>query len=301
MKRILAMPDIFIDHFLYAGEIDNFLRDLKSTLNSGARFGRKQEIRLGGNAYNFAMASAMLGSRVVLASRTSQIALDMARRSSADLPLSLKYVSSDYEPSLTVAIEGDYRGKHANLNINSPGGLLNFDFSSLPSTLLSQRFDAVCVFNLNNNMCGADLAISAFSHFRSLRLLDLPDPSSAYPSIRKLRRAIALADIVTGNEREIIAAARRLSLTDSQALADCGKALATIVSTVAVHTGQKCYEFNPEDYVAVPVRRKRIRSSTGAGDAWTAGYLHGLMNRLDASARLELANRTALSYIELHA
>ena len=209
---VLSTPDIFLDHYLLAGSTTTFFDSLKRTAAAGSRMRAKQRLRLGGNAYLFGLYAAKQGCSVTLVSRTGQLMLEMAKRETAGLALSTRYVRTIDDPPLTVALEFSDGKKSSTMNINHLGALAKFGRADFPSALSGRKFDVLSVFNFTNNSLGTELAEHVYSSCRGMRLMDLPDPASDFSDWTGLRKVVEMSDVISCNPAEVKHAARSLGL-----------------------------------------------------------------------------------------
>lgn len=284
------MPDVFLDHFLYAGSIDGFVERLKSTASAGTRMRERQRLALGGNALNFGMNMARLGCHVELLARTDTVLLDMIRRESAGLSLGTGYVETGFEPSTTIAMEFTGSDEGTTLNINHPGSLGRFGFAGVPSSLLSKEFDMAAVFNMTNNDLGVELASGVFSSAKGLKLMDLPDSSSDFRDPEGLKQCLEMADIVSGNAAEVLRTSRQLGLYAGTQVRGAAVSISKLGLVVGVHSSAMCLESCDGRVESVRLRPLHLSSTTGAGDAWTAAFAYSILNKeKDAAKRLSYA------------
>jgi 2-dehydro-3-deoxygluconokinase len=100
-----------------------------------------------------------------------------------------------------------------------------------------------------------------------------------------LRPLAAMADIVFGSEPE-------LALVTDDPAADPDAAAEELLGrgarAVVVKRGAEgATAYTPDGVTSVPARAVRVVDVVGAGDAFVAGYLSGLLDRLDEPGRLE--------------
>lgn len=296
--RILAMPDLFLDHFVLAGDADVFVRTLKNTISRGTRMKSQQKIGLGGNAYNFAAGIASLGCQVTFFTRTSSQLLEMLKQETKGLGISTRYVQTGCEPSLTVALEFSGRTGSGSVNINHPGSLQCIGREDVPPGLLSKRFDMISVFNFSNNRRGPELARHVFSSMKGIKLMDLPDPSSDFDDADSLKDAIELSDVVSCSAAEAVHASSLLGLNSGKGVMASASALSKLGPVVGVHSETLCIQASSGRCTSLKIRPVKLRSTTGAGDIWTAAYAYSILRSYSAHDRLSFASRHATAVLK---
>ncbi len=291
--RILAMPDIFLDHYMAAGTPDDFAGLILATASAGSRMRVPQHLSLGGNAYNFAFAAARLGCSVALLARTSRYLLDLVLRETAGLDFSTEYVTTGFEPSLTVALEFRQAIGGRSVNINHPGSLQEAGPEMIPDELSGHHFDMVAVFNLTNNTLGTRLAQRAFSSLGGLKLMDLPDASSPFKDPDGLSDSIGLADAISASVEEGIAACSLLGLGEGLTAVESASELSRLGPVVGLHSQSESLEARDGVCTRMAVDTAAYPSTTGAGDFWTAAYALSLLRLDPPDRRLAFANEQA--------
>ncbi len=287
---VLAMPDIFLDHSLQAGEPDKFVQSLRWTAPRGTRMRATQWLNLGGNAYNFGLHMARLGCAVTMVSATSTTVLEMVRRETRGLRFSTDFVETDNDPSLTVALEfRDSRGSRA-LNINHPGSLNGFGPDRFPTKLERRKYDLVSVFNFTNNMLGPQLASHVFSRMKGLKLMDLPDAASGFSDREGLKSAIELCDVISATPEEVVSAAKLLKLSRTSGVRSAAVALSSMGPRMGIHSASDSIEVCEGKAVVHRSKPMPLPSTTGAGDCWTAAFALSLLRGEKPSARLEFSS-----------
>lgn len=294
--RVLSMPDIFLDHFVFAGSLDHFVAELVRLRASGGRFGLEQEISLGGNAFNFGVHMARLGCTTVFVGSTANYALGLVKESVNGLDFSTEYISVTAAPPLTVALEFVEKGYNLNYNINSPGILANFGSENFPKSLFRSQFDLIGFFNWTNNTKGTQLAEAVLPSFRCPKLLDTPDPLNAKRRAAELKRVLDLVDIVCCNEVEACSMSALLGKKTSDPQ-EAALNLASLGLTVGLHAIGFVAEIRGSRVVKRAWKSVRMKRVTGAGDAWTAAYAMSYLRNDAPDVRLKFANEYARNYL----
>jgi sugar/nucleoside kinase (ribokinase family) len=102
------------------------------------------------------------------------------------------------------------------------------------------------------------------------------------------------ADILFANREELSL------LTGTTCDEDCIEAASSLARTVVMKTGAEgCIVSREGRTERVPGVRVKVRDTTGAGDAFAAGFLYGLLEGFDLIPCAEIANRLAASIVEV--
>jgi sugar/nucleoside kinase (ribokinase family) len=315
--RPVILPDFYVDHFVIAGRFDEFIDGLTRLANQGGGnlLGNRQFLRRGGNSVNTASALQTLGLNPVLIVTTdvhgSRILPTLV---SPDLDLS--HVHTDGRLSSTVSIELEHEGRHVNLMISDSGSAAEFSFSDLTEADLTaiRESNLVALLNLNHNPDAAQLAQNLFemvgASSKAIRFMDVGDPSGRLEIVEPLVRNVlaeGLVDIVSLNENEARWFAWAISGKDSrweQLSSDPEDWLsaAQLVSTetgtkIDLHTPHFAASIYEDSTTLVPAFDAVNRVACGAGDAWNAGSIYGMLQKLSESDRLALSNAVASLYV----
>lgn len=291
--RCLALPDVFLDHLVFADDLYSFTRSVEGPGGVG-RLQLRQELRLGGNAFNFGYHFSRLGGRTTLVSRTSSLILEMLRESVSGLEFDLRYVEEGFEPSLTVALEFEGKGSPRTLNINHPGSLAAYGPEFFPHELVGSRFDYVGLFNWTNNRRGSELFGYVCDAVEGVKLFDLASPQlrSDFPTVKSFVNRV---DMVSGNESEIGYFARALGYTSADDPLRGAEEVSKTGIRVAMHGDTRSVECVGGESSSADVHRVPAKASTGCGDAWTAAYVYGLSSGLSGEKLLGYANKYVAS------
>ncbi len=292
--RVLALPDVFLDHFVYLGkdELESLVNLLKG---KEGRSRLRQELGLGGNACNFALHLSKLGVNTVLVAKVSELVFGELVRRAQGLPLDLSYIEKSGDQPLTVAFELAGGSNSSSINLNHPGNLLDFGPEDIPRGALNGHYDAIGVFNWGNNRRSLELCRRVFKHRRTIKLVDLATPALRRDDVHEIREVCRVADILSANEVETIFIAHALDLTSKPEVEHCAKAIAGLGVTVALRAKNYTAEVDWNGWVEVSFKRRRVRKSTGAGDAWNAAYICAKLRGASAKESLAFANDYAAS------
>ncbi|PSO05594.1 hypothetical protein B9Q12_00120 [Candidatus Marsarchaeota G2 archaeon ECH_B_SAG-G06] len=289
--RCLVLPDVFLDHFVYIDSFERFLNELSGRVRV------KQELKLGGNAFNFGYHIARLGGSVTFVAKTSRFLYELIRESVKGLEFDTSFVSTDGEASLTIAIETKVNEKPANFNLNHLGSLEHFGLADFPKTLLNEKFDLVGVFNWTSNELGTELASFVYQSYNATKILDLVDPQIKKEKMSELYKIAQLVDLLFGNENEVRFVASAWGWNGRGDALDAALYLARQGFTIALHTHEYSAEVRNSSVTKVEVKKVTPKRLTGAGDAWCAAYCYSLFHGDDAQQRLSFANEYAKLYV----
>ncbi|MHA2082767.1 MAG: PfkB family carbohydrate kinase [Candidatus Thorarchaeota archaeon] len=313
----LILPDFFLDHFVITGDLNEFISSLIRLAEQGGGnlTGTTQLIRRGGNTVNTASALLALDiePRMIITTDISGAAM---LRSLVDPRLDLSNVHVDGSLSSTVSIEADYHDRRVNLMVSDSGSASKFMFSDLSESDIKtvRESDLIALFNLNHNTAGVELAHDLFTLVRknpkSVTFLDMGDPSSNSDIVEPLARRVlneGLVDIVGMNENEAGWFAWALSgrderwrgiLNEPEKWMPAAKMISKETGVqVDLHTPYYAATIENDKASALPVFELESKVVCGAGDAWSAGDIYGMLAGLEVMNRLLLANAVAALYV----
>jgi sugar/nucleoside kinase (ribokinase family) len=315
--RPVILPDFYVDHFVIAGSFDEFIDGLTRLAKQGGGnlLGNKQFLRRGGNSVNTASALLTLGLDPVLIVTTddhgSRILPTLV---SPDLDLS--HVHTDGRLSSTVSIELEHESRRVNLMVSDSGSAAEFSFSDLTEADLTaiQESNLVALLNLNHNPEAPQLAQNLFEMVgatsNALRFMDVGDPSGHLEIVEPLVKNVlseGLVDIVSLNENEARWFAWAISGRESRwehlsSDPEDWLSAAQLVSTetetrIDLHTPHFAASIYEDSVTLTPAFDTVNRVACGAGDAWNAGSIYGILQKLSESDRMVLANAVASLYV----
>ncbi|MFW9907112.1 MAG: carbohydrate kinase family protein [Candidatus Thorarchaeota archaeon] len=319
LEPIVILPDFFVDHFLITGKLDDFIENLRHLANQGGGnlLGTHQFIRRGGNSANTASALYSLGLTPKLIVTTDEYGKRLLESLTSDR-LDLKNVHTDGSLSSTVSIEVEHEGRRVNLMVSDSGSAASFGFNNLNESDLNEISSAglVALFNLNHNTHAVELTKDLFSYVRNsgeaITYLDAGDPSGRPAILRPLVHNVfseGLVDILGMNENEAAWFAWAVSGGDDKWKASVSEpdkwmSAARYVSLetgvqINLHTPFFSAVVNDDSIIATPSFSVEPRIMCGAGDAWNAGNIYGLVSKLESKDRLILANALAALYVSM--
>ena len=310
--RVLVLPDFFLDVIVtYGAELARFISDVEEAAGrgGGSLSFKSHRLMRGGNAANTASALAMLGAKVRLATRTSQLGLKLLRLllpSSVDLSLA----RGDGDLSTTVALEVEVGGRLCNIMISDPGSLADYGPEDLApgvhEAIASSSY--VCIFNWASNRRGTQLAEAVLREAKEAKeaggaktFMDTSDPSKRAEEIPDLIRRVFkrdLLDALSVNENEARLYAKHVASEDLSDPLECAEALHRELGLrVDLHTASYSATLEGGELHLAPSFNVKPLRATGAGDAWNAGDIYGWSIGLRPRLRLLLANAVAAYYI----
>jgi fructokinase len=244
---------------------------------------------LGGAPFNLAAHSVRLGHHASLLSAVGNDdrghrAIAVAQR----LGVETGYVSVTHQADTGVAIVLSGQAVNADWKIVRPGA---YDFLMPSDQLLADSFDAICY--------GTLLQTFEPAHRATERVLEtFPDSIHFYDvnlrprqyDLKLVERLMSAASVVKLNdsEAEVISGQTVRSLRDF-----CeSQARQFSLQAIAVTRGDKgCAVFSGDQYAEAPAIPVKVADIVGAGDAFSAAFLHGVVSNWSAARIAEFANR----------
>ncbi|RDE13460.1 MAG: hypothetical protein C4K48_08105 [Candidatus Thorarchaeota archaeon] len=313
----VILPDFFVDHFVTLSKYEDFLKSLDDLAKQGGGnlMGSEQFIRRGGNCVNTASALLALGLEAKMIVTTDEYGASLL--DALTLPgLDKSHVHRDGRLSSTVSLEAEFQGRRINLMISDSGSASSFGFDSLTDSdfELIRSCGLVALVNLNHNHKGPDLARGLFEQVKktssSITFMDMGDPSSNPELVIPLVKDViaeGLVDVLGANENEVGWLAWALTGKDDRwrAIVSHPKKWIAAAKKVSQETGVKIdlhtplfsAAVNSDEVNAVPSFQVESKVVCGAGDAWNAGDIYGLLLALSSSDRIVLASAIAALYV----
>jgi sugar/nucleoside kinase (ribokinase family) len=318
VPRPIILPDFFLDHFIIADRLEDFLENLMwlAKQGGGNLLGFNHFIKRGGNAVNTASAllALELEPRVIVTTDENGASF---LKTLVDPRLDLSLVHTDGRLSTTVSIEVEYEDRRVNLMISDSGYASEFSFSDLTESDLDAVKDSglVSLVNLNHNRNAVDLAENLFmlvhNECNAITYMDIGDPSHNPHSLEPLTKKTLskdLVDILGINENEATWLAWSISGRNKDWRKEHQKPEDWLAAAkyVAAETGVRVDFHTPlfsatltdgEVINLVPAFIVDSKVICGAGDAWNAGNIYGVLLELSPDDRLTLANAVAAKYV----
>ena len=294
--KVTLMPDIFIDHFIVLGDLEDIIEKLyKVASRGGGNLIASQWIGRGGNAANTAAALSRLGVKVNLIISAGPLTLKLIDQL-LDSHLINIIVKPRAEDNITAILEL----KGANIMLSYPGALdLGPEMLSSGDWEILRRSEIVGVFNWNMNKRSNELLESLVDRRVKKVYLDTGDPSVAsYTKARRLVEILSSHRIfaLSVNEWEVRFLARMLTGENLDPISSAEKVFKSLnLEHLDLHTVK--YSYSLPEAVKIPVQVVEPKVLTGAGDAWNAGNIYGYLKNMSVHERLSLANTVARCYV----
>lgn len=280
-RRVVCMADLFVDHFVHAGDTERFGREVADLAAEGGGNlpGVPQTLAPGGQAANVARHLAGLGVDAALLAPTGPVGRLLANHWLGTAGVDLDPLI-DAGTSLTVAVEDG-----ANVMVNDAASLADLTWDDVDPGLL-EGADGVVMANWAQIGDGDAFveALLAWAQDRDVPVLVDPGDPRRRTGDHRLDEVLAAhpPDVVAVNEAE----------------ADAFGWPGALPCPVLVHTEDDATLHRPSrDPVTVPSLDVDPVRRTGAGDAFHAGVVVGRMLDLDDADVLRLAHAVAAAAI----
>ena len=253
---------------------------------------------LGGAPFNLAAHAARLGHQASLLSAVGnddrgRRALAMAKRLGVDT----RYLSVTHQADTGVATVLSGEGGNAQWKIVRPGA---YDFLTPPDELLADSFDAICYGTLLQTFEPARRAtervLETFPqtiHFYDVNL------RPGHYDLKLVETLMGCATVVKLNDSEAQTISGHAGLT----LRDFCESQARQfnLEAIAVTRGETgCAVFYDGEYAESPAFPVKVADTVGAGDAFAAAFLHGVVNTWPAARIADYANRVGALVASRH-
>ena len=255
--------------------------------------------QLGGAPANFAYCAHLLGDRAVVASRIGSDDLGQeARRSLLHKGVTDQFLQIDpAHPTGTVQVHLDAKGQ-PKFEITQS---VAWDFLELTDTwkALAQSADAVCFGTLAQRSEQSRPAILKFldaTPTNALRVFDVNLRQQFY-SAEIIEESLRRANLVKMNHEEVLPMKKLLGMSHSSPEADAASFcqeladkfdLGLVCITHGAGGSLLCDGKNSHRHLGF---RVQVKDAVGAGDAFTAGLVHGHLNNSSLAEMNDLANR----------
>lgn len=313
----VVLPDFFVDHFVLIPKFEDLMKNLEVLAKQGGGnlLGSTQFIRRGGNCVNTtsALRALKLDAKMIITTDNYGVSL-LKALFSQDLDTTNVHV--DGRLSSTVSIETEFQKRKINLMLSDSGSASDFRFHDLTDADLQviRKSGLVALVNLNHNRGGAELAHGLFTMVKTetnaLTFMDIGDPSSNPEIIEPLVRNVigsGLVDVLGLNENEVGWIARFLSgnrdrwhnlVTKPNEWIPGAQLISEETGVdIDLHTQYFAARISDDEVISIPSFEVKSKVACGAGDAWNAGDIYGLLVNIPSSDRLILANAVASLYV----
>ena len=251
--------------------------------------------QLGGAPANFAYISTLLGNEGIVASRVGSDPLGReALRQLAALGVTTEFVERDpVHPTGTVEIEIDHAGQ-PKFEIAEAVAWDFLDWTSAWQALASKA-DAICFGSLSQRAPASRATIRQFlgaAREGAVRAFDV-NLRQAFFSKEVLTESMKVADIVKLNHKELPRIMQLFALDHRNEIASANSLMELHdLKLICVTRGCRgSLLISPQGLHEHPGYRIQVADAIGAGDAFTAGLMHGYLRGSSLPAMNETANR----------
>lgn len=251
--------------------------------------------QLGGAPANFAYVSHLLGDEGIPASRVARDSLgEEALQRLRQLGLNTAYIQQDsYHPTGTVKVELAADGQ-PRFEITHP---VAWDFLEWSSTWqeLAANVDAVCFGSLAQRSSPSRTTIRNFlqaARPEAVRVFDVNMRQNFY-NAQILMESTRLANIVKLNHEELPKIMDRFGLDHQNEEASARHLLSSYdLRMVCITRGRNgSLLVSPNEHSEHPGFKVKVVDTIGAGDAFTAGLVHGYLRGASLDQINDAANR----------
>jgi ribokinase len=269
--------------------------DLVASVSEHPRFGGDSEISVlerhpGGSAANFAVAMARLGISSGLISKVGsdeagRFLRDGLKREGVDV----SHLKQEDGATGTIFVMVDRSGQRTMLSFR--GVNVRLLPEEIPREYIAgSRLLHVSGYSLvHAPQCDAALAAMEYAKEANVRISLDPSPLIHLVGRKVLAETLGLVDLLLPNEGEAKYLSRKKSIRNAgRTLLEKG------VSIVAMKLGPKgCLVMDQNDEFHVPAFNVETIDTTGAGDAYNAGFIAGHLREWDLKRSAEFANAAA--------
>lgn len=310
-RRVTLLPDLFVDQIITIPKTPSeFLLEARRIVSRGGGnyTGVTADLTRGGCAANCAAALSGLNVHTTLITKTNEVGVHLLKLTSNLAFLDLSHVKTATKSASTAALETQEKGQLFNIMVTDSNPVASFsehdldraDFNALKSSSI------VGIFSWNLLEKGTELVekVAKFCSENAVRTFaDLGDPT---PLIRKLPLLIdkvlskGIVNYLSLNENELRSVSKSLTIKNwrndppPQLAKEVAKQLPL---EIALHTPNYSCLTRGKRMRFCPSFDIMLRRGTGAGDAWNAGNIYGLLMEAEPETRLMMGNLLAALYI----
>jgi sugar/nucleoside kinase (ribokinase family) len=313
----VILPDFFVDHFVILPTYEGFVKSLDELAGQGGGnlMDNEQFIRRGGNCVNTVSALHALDVNAKMILTTDEYGASLLE-ALAPPGLDRGHIHKDGRLSATVSIETEFQGRKINIMISDSGSASAFGLGDLTDDdiELACQSGLVAIVNLNHNNKGAELASGLFKivkeNSNAITFMDMGDPSGKPDLVVPLVKNVineGLVDVLGANENEVGWFAwaitgkderwRYLHSNPKEWILGAKKVSDETGVSIDLHTPHFSAVITQNEVVSAPTFQIKSRVVCGAGDAWNAGDIYGLLLALSPKNRIILANAIAALYV----
>jgi len=271
---IMNFPGFFAQHIL-PSEIHNL--NLSFTLNSLRR-------SFGGTAGNIAYNLALLGAKPLI--------FGVAGFDFAEYNIWLK--KHRITTNFINVVKGDKTASAYIITDQADNQLAAFYPGPLPKNYVSSKLlkNKIGLAIISPDDKNRMLAYAALYKKHGIPYIFDPGQALIAYSAAELKRIISSAEVIIGNDYEIKVLLDKLKLN----LSELTKKLKILIITKGSQ-GSEIYS-NKEKIVIKPAKPKNTSDPTGAGDAYRAGFIKGLISGLDLKSCGQLGGLVSVYTVE---
>jgi ribokinase len=269
--------------------------DLVASVREHPRFGGDSEISVlerhaGGSAANFAVAMARLGISSGLISKVgSDEAGRFLRGGLKREGVDVTHLKREDGATGTIFVIVDRSGQRTMLSFR--GVNVRLLPEEIPREYIAgSRLLHVSGYSLvHAPQCNAAVTAMKYAKEANVRISFDPSPLVRLAERKMLAETLGLVDLLLPNEAEAKYLSRKKSIRNAgRTILEKG------ASIVAIKLGQKgCLVMDENDEFHVPAFNVETIDTTGAGDAYNAGFLAGHLKGWDLKKSAEFANAAA--------
>jgi len=161
----------------------------------------------------------------------------------------------------------------------------------------------VCVVNWAINRKGTQLLTTLRRRLGEEKAIffdpaDFRDRSPEFRSLLKIFTRRRVADWVSMNQQEAMAAAKMLGVRGRNLGEVCAGLARTLGVVFDLHADRASYTSEGTRLASARVRAEKTARLTGAGDVWDAGTIYGRLKGMEEGERLRFANQAARLYLK---
>ncbi len=286
-KKVVGLPDIFLDHLIFTdSDHETFFESIMTVLQGKARnIIAKQQLILGGNAFNIVLTTANLG----VESRFIGSADSLVKTQAENIaPSKLKCMITEVKASnITTSFEIGEKEKK-NVMFSTVPALSSFNFQALDvnqQTALVEA-DAILVSNWGMAPHGTELLKDLCMKKKPNQLIFF-DPADVYlkrDELPELLKILEMVDFLSINEFEYLALNQVITeepLTFDWLFAKEKSPLQKQLSNtqIIIHTANRVFGWI-DNFWSTPTFAIPPQFSTGLGDTFLGGFATGILGGL---------------------
>ncbi|MFX1512885.1 MAG: carbohydrate kinase family protein [Promethearchaeota archaeon] len=298
-KKAIALPDIFLDHLVFTDRDHNELfNSIMEVLQGKARnIIVKQQIILGGNAFNAVLTSASLGLNSVFIGSTDRFISALAK---ATAPTKLTCMITEIETAnITTSFEIGEEESKKNVMFSTTQALSSFNPQSIDidQQAALEQADAIMLSNWGMTPKGTELLKQLCGKKKPNQRIFF-DPADVYlkkTELPELIRILKDVEFLCLNEFEYLALNQEISkkaLTFdwifSEEISPLQKTLPK--TQIIIHTANRVYGRFTDKLWTIPTFDIKPQFVTGLGDTFLGGFVTGILGGLESQQAASLGS-----------